>query len=171
LTAIAPSSSQGTIVGCVFMDFQFGCHPLLSSSLWSPSSPLLPSSSWSSPFVSIVVAVLAFVAIVVTVLPVVSHCRRSPHLRRDRLLHIVVAVDFFMTKKGSYAFFHECYSMVTYFAIASQAFAIAESVCDNSIFLRIYAHIKIDMRTRPYAYSTRVATRLRVTIIRVLRVP
>jgi len=61
--------------------------------------------------------------------------------------------------------------MVTYFAIASQAFAIAESVCDNSIFLRIYAHIKIDMRTRPYAYSTRVATRLRVTIIRVLRVP
>jgi len=27
--------------------------------------------------------------------------------------------------------------MVTYFAIASQAFAIAESVCDNSLFLRI----------------------------------
>ncbi len=92
LTAIAPSSSQGTIVGCVFMDFQFGCHPLLSSSLWSPSSPLLPSSSRSSPFVSIVVAVLAFVAIVVTVLPVVSHCRRSPHLRRDAVLTFVAIV-------------------------------------------------------------------------------
>jgi len=76
LTAIAPSSSQGTIVGCVFMGFSFCRHcghcPLLSLSLWLPSSPLLPSSSRSSPFVGIVVAVLTFVAIVVTVLPVVS---------------------------------------------------------------------------------------------------